>query len=137
MVVDQDEINELKAQAEAAETVAVAKPESAADAQEAAQTSAAPNEAPDTSPDEEVARLMKIRVPVIVQLATREMAVKKIRHLSAGAIIEFDKSVTEGLDLLINNRLVGRGTAVKIGEHFGLEVTDVGDTAQRIKSLGS
>ena len=39
-----------------------------------------------------------------------------IRTLSNGAIIEFDKSVEDDLQLLINNRPVGRGGAAKIGE---------------------
>lgn len=84
----------------------------------------------------EVARLLKIRVPVIVQLASRRMSIAAIRRLSLGMIIEFHKNVDEPLDLLINNRPIGRGVAVKVGEHFGLNITEIGDTATRIRSMG-
>jgi len=86
--------------------------------------------------DPELARIRRIRVPVIVQLARRSMAIAAVRNLSVGAIIEFEKSVEEPLDLLINNRLVGRGTCVKVGENFGLRITQICNKAQRIRSLG-
>ena len=53
-----------------------------------------------------------------------------------GMIIEFHHSVDSCLDLAINNRLVGRGEAVQVGEHFGLRITQIESKADRIKSLG-
>jgi flagellar motor switch/type III secretory pathway protein FliN len=86
--------------------------------------------------DPEVARILKVRVPVIVQLATRLMRIATVRDLSVGAIIEFEKSVEDPLDLMVSNRLIGQGTCVKAGEHFGLRVTQICDPVQRIRSLG-
>ena len=59
-----------------------------------------------------------------------------VRDLSVGAIIEFEKSVEDRLDLMINNRLVGHGSCVKVGENFGLRVMEIVDLAQRIRSMG-
>jgi flagellar motor switch protein FliN/FliY len=105
----------------------------------------APEQAPPTSdqagspadpPSPELARILRVRVPVIARLAERRMTVANVRGLSCGNIIEFDKSVDEPLDLLIRNRLVGRGIAVKVGENFGLRVLEVKDKEQRIRSMG-
>lgn len=87
--------------------------------------------------DPELARILKVRVPVIVQLATRRMPVAAIRKFATGAIIEFEKSLEEDLDLLINNHLVGRGMCIKIGDNFGLWITEVANTKQRIRSMGT
>jgi len=84
----------------------------------------------------EVARILRIRVPVIVRLACRQMSISVVRKLSCGGIIEFEKHVDDPLDLLINNRRIGRGEAVKVGENFGLRLTAVEAPTQRIKSLG-
>ncbi|MFH1748867.1 MAG: FliM/FliN family flagellar motor switch protein, partial [Planctomycetota bacterium] len=78
----------------------------------------------------------RLQVPVIVQLAVRNMSIAEIRQFATGAIIEFEKSVDDNLDLLINNRLIGSGICVKIGEHFGLRVSGIATPAQRIKSMG-
>lgn len=88
----------------------------------------------DASP--EIMRLLRLRVPVIVQLASRRMHIAEVRKISLGMIIEFNKAVDDPLDLLINNHPVGSGEAVKVGEHFGLRVSEIGDAAERIKSMG-
>jgi|YNPNPStandDraft_1061719.scaffolds.fasta_scaffold145316_1 flagellar motor switch protein FliN/FliY len=88
------------------------------------------------APDETVRRLLRIRVPVIVQLAAQRMALSVIRNLAPGSILEFDKSVDSDLELLINNRCIGLGTCVKVGENFGLRITQIKDAAARVRSLG-
>ncbi len=85
--------------------------------------------------DPALARVLRVRVPVIVQLAQRIMPIATVRNLSVGSIIEFEKSVEHPLELLINNRPIGQGTCVKVGENFGLRITSIVDKAQRIRSL--
>lgn len=82
-------------------------------------------------------RVLRIRVPVIVQLAQRTMPIAGVRDLAVGSIIEFQKSVEEPLDLLVHNRAIGRGICVKVGENFGLRLMEICDRMQRIKSLGA
>ncbi|MBU0639161.1 MAG: FliM/FliN family flagellar motor C-terminal domain-containing protein [Planctomycetes bacterium] len=132
MLIDQDEINALLAQAD----------ELTAEAQE--ELAAVPSLPPAAQPnlaavitDERVARLLRIRVPVIAQLAYSQMSIRSVRNLSAGAIVEFDKSVDDDLNLLVNNRPIGRGHAVKTGENFGLRVTAISSATHRIKSMGA
>src|SRR4051812_43500327 len=43
----------------------------------------------------EIARILKVRVPVIVRLARRLLPIATIRTLSNGAILEFEKSVED------------------------------------------
>ncbi len=86
--------------------------------------------------DPELARILLLQVPVIVQLARRRMSIAQVRQLSVGAIIEFEKNVESELDLLVNDQQIGRGVCVKAGENFGLRITQVTDECQRIRSLG-
>ena len=97
---------------------------------------AEPTKALPNQDDISLARILKVRVPVIAQLARRPMSVAIIRDLSVGAILEFEKSVDEELDLLISDRLIGQGHCVKVGEKFGLRITHICDKAERIRSLG-
>ena len=52
------------------------------------------------------------------------------------AIIEFSKNSDEPLELLINNKPIGLGVTVKVGENFGLKISQIGDVKQVIRSLG-
>jgi flagellar motor switch protein FliN/FliY len=137
MAVDQSEIDALLSEAdhlvsEAAEE-ATSPVETAPEQASPTSDQAGPAAKP---PSPELARILRVRVPVIARLAERRMTVSNVRGLSCGNIIEFDKSVDEPLDLLIRNRLVGRGIAVKVGENFGLRVLEVEDKEQRIRSMG-
>lgn len=80
--------------------------------------------------------VMKLEVPLIVLLGERQMTMEEVRALAPGAIIEVAKAVDDELNVLVNNRPIGSGFAVKIGENFGIRVTYVGDLKDRIKAMG-
>jgi flagellar motor switch protein FliN/FliY len=85
----------------------------------------------------ELQRILKLEVPVIVKLAERKLNLSEVMRLGVGAIIEFIKSSDEPLQLLINNKPIGVGEAVKVGENFGLRITQIGDIKQIVEALGS
>jgi flagellar motor switch protein FliN/FliY len=88
------------------------------------------------SPGSEINRILRLEVPVIVKLAERKLTMAEIMRLGPGAIIEFSKSSEEPLELLINNKTIGVGEAVKVGENFGLRITHIGDIKDVIRSMG-
>ena len=85
---------------------------------------------------EQLQRILRLEVPVIVKLAERRLMLSEVMRLGTGAIIEFFKSSDEPLELLINNKVIGVGETVKVGENFGLRITQIGDLKQIIQSLG-
>jgi flagellar motor switch protein FliN/FliY len=84
----------------------------------------------------DLAGVLRLEVPVIVRLGERTLSVGEVLDLAPGAIIELPKNVEDELDLLVNNKQVGTGVAVKIGENFGLRITYLGDVRERIAALG-
>lgn len=93
-----------------------------------------PSPSRDASRSERLRRILEMRVPVIVQLAERVLPLCDVIKLAPGSIIEFDRTVNAELDLLVNNRHIGSGEAIKVGEHFGLRVTVVGGDGSRLQS---
>jgi flagellar motor switch protein FliN/FliY len=96
----------------------------------------APKPAATNHSREELARILRLEVPVVVKLAHRKLSLAEVMRLAPGAIIEFSKSNEEPLDLLVNNTPIGFGEAVKVGENFGLRITQIGDVKQVIRSMG-
>lgn len=84
----------------------------------------------------EMQRILRMHVPVIVRLAQRKILLAEVMRLGTGAIIEFVKSSSEPLELLINNKVIALGETVKVGENFGLRITRIGDVKQVIRSMG-
>jgi flagellar motor switch protein FliN/FliY len=131
MIVDQDEIESLRKQSD---TATAETPQAVPAATE--RTSAQSPIESDSKAPGEIAGLLKLRVPVIAQLASRRMTIAYVRKLSLGTILEFSKGVDEHLDLLINNHPIGRGEAVKVDERFGLKISAIRDAETRIRSMG-
>ena len=84
----------------------------------------------------ELNRILRMEVPVIVKLADRKLTLQEVMRLGPGAIIEFFKASDQPLELLINNKTIAIGEAVKVGENFGLKITQIGDVKEIIKTLG-
>ena len=80
--------------------------------------------------------IMQLTVPVIVRVGERDLPLEDVLALGPGAIIDLNKSAGEELDLLINNKSVGSGTAVKIGENFGIRITRIGSARERVAAMG-
>jgi len=81
--------------------------------------------------------ILKLEVPLIVVIAQRGMPVREVMALAPGAILELPKAADEDLEVLVNNKPVGAGRAVKVGENFGVRITYVGDLKQRIEAMGA
>ena len=84
----------------------------------------------------DIKAILQLEVPVIVQIAKRSMTVKEVTSLVPGAIIELPKLADEELELMVNNVGIGTGTAVKVGENYGIKVTYIGDLTDRVAALG-
>lgn len=79
--------------------------------------------------------LLDIPLKVTVELGKTKRSVRDILDLSAGSIIELDKLAGEPVDVLVNGKLIAQGEVVVIDENFGVRVTDIISTSDRIKSL--
>ena len=52
--------------------------------------------------------------------------------MGEGTIIELDKLAGEPVDILVNNNLIARGEVVVIDENFGVRVTEIVSTMDRM-----
>ena len=84
----------------------------------------------------DLARILRLEVPLIVQIAERRMTLSEVTALTHGSIIELPKQISEELDVLVNNTWIGSGRAVKVGENFGVRLSQVGAVRDRVAALG-
>ncbi len=80
-------------------------------------------------------RLRQVPVPIIVKLAEKKIEMGQLLGMGPGAIITFEKSCEDLLDLYVNNQPYCRGEAVKIGEKFGIKVCEVGTPQARAQAV--
>lgn len=85
----------------------------------------------------ELATLLRLSVPVIVQVGHRRVALEDVLELAPGAILELNKSSESDLDLLVNNKSIGSGVAVKVGENFGIRITSIASPEKVVQAMGA
>jgi len=79
--------------------------------------------------------LLRIKVPVMVSLASKKQSIHEIIELGAGSIIKFEKSCEEMLDLEVGGHPIAQGEAVKVGDKFGLRINSMILPGERFKQL--
>jgi len=72
--------------------------------------------------------LYDLQLPVSIELGRTNMLIRDILKLGRGSVVEFDKLVSEPVDVLINGKKVAEGEVVVIDKHFGIRVTTLVDS---------
>ena len=80
--------------------------------------------------------ILDIPLNISVEFGRVRMLVNELLQLGQGSIIELSKSVGDPLEICINDKLIARGEVVVVDEKFGIRVTDIISTLERVKSLG-
>lgn len=84
--------------------------------------------------DSGLARVLDLRLPVVIELGRTRMLIKDIVELSPGAVIELNKLVGEPVDLYVNGTCFAQGEVVVIDENFGVRITELVPLEDRIKT---
>lgn len=71
--------------------------------------------------------LLRIHSEVKVTLAKKNIPVERILSFVPGVMIQFDKACDTPLDVEIDNRTVAQGEVVKVGDKFGLRITEIAE----------
>jgi flagellar motor switch protein FliN/FliY len=79
--------------------------------------------------------ILNLTVPMIVRIGHRKLPLSEVLALGPGSIIELSKSADETLDLQVNNKSVGTGSAVKVGENFGIRIAEINSARSRAEAL--
>jgi flagellar motor switch protein FliN len=69
--------------------------------------------------------LLRIDASVAVTLAAKDMPVERILNLVPGMMIQFDKGCDSPLLVEVDNQKIAQGEVVKVGDKFGLKVTEI------------
>ena len=79
--------------------------------------------------------ILDIPVTLSMEVGRTEVPIQDLLALSRGSVIELDRIAGEPMDVLINGTLIAHGEVVVINEKFGIRLTDVISSAERVKKL--
>lgn len=105
------------------------------DAEQVPEPEAAPSPERSQPGTENLDVVLDLELTAAALLGGVEMPIGQILSLAPGSIIEMDRLVDEPIDLLVNDKLVARGEVVVVDEKFGVRITEVVSTRERIEVL--
>jgi flagellar motor switch protein FliN/FliY len=79
--------------------------------------------------------IMDIPLTLNVELGRSQLLISELLQLGQGSVIELTKLAGEPMDVFVNQRLVARGEVVVVNEKFGVRLTDVVSTMERVNKL--
>jgi flagellar motor switch protein FliN/FliY len=85
--------------------------------------------------DPKMELLYDLQLPVSIELGRTNMLIRDILRLGRGSVVEFDKLVSEPVDVLINGKKVAEGEVVVVDKHFGIRITTLIDPSDRLKGI--
>ena len=73
--------------------------------------------------------LMDMELPVMVRFGSTRMLLRDLLKLTAGSIIEFNRSQENPVEILVNKRVVARGSAIVVEGNYGVRIGEVAPDA--------
>ncbi|MDD5660186.1 MAG: flagellar motor switch protein FliN [Actinomycetota bacterium] len=69
--------------------------------------------------------LKDVPLKLVVELGRTVLKISDFMELGIGSIIELDKLYGDPVDILVNNKLIGKGEVVVIDEDFAIRITEI------------
>ncbi len=89
----------------------------------------------DANKDRNLQLILDIPLRVTVELGRTKMPVNELLNLGQGSVIELNKLAGEPMEVFVNDKLIARGEAVVVNEKFGVRLTDIISTKERVEQL--
>lgn len=87
--------------------------------------------------DDKLEFLKDLQLNVYIELGRTKMQIKDILELERGYVIELEKLASEPVDVFVNNKKIAEGEVVVIDKHFGIRITNLLETSERLQGLKS
>ena len=79
--------------------------------------------------------LLDVELPVSVSFGRAQLALKDVLKLTTGSIVELNRSVSEPVEVIVNNCVIARGEVVVVEGNFGVRIRQVVSRQERLQSL--
>ncbi len=77
--------------------------------------------------------LLDLEMPVSVSFGRTQVRIQNILKLTTGSIIEMDRSISEPVELIVNNCTIARGEVVVVDGNYGVRINQVMSRAERLQ----
>ena len=92
-------------------------------------------EAEETGKAHPIDLLLDVELPVRVSFGRAQLPLKDVIKLTTSSIIELNRSVSEPVEVIVNNCVIARGEVVVVEGNFGVRIRQVISRQERLRTL--
>ena len=81
--------------------------------------------------------LLDVTVPVTVCVGTIRKRISEILSMTPGSVMDLNRYAGDPVDLLVNGKLIARGEVVVVDDRYGLRITEIVSTADRLSATSA
>jgi flagellar motor switch protein FliN len=79
--------------------------------------------------------LLDVELPISVSFGRAQLLLKDVIKLTTGSIVELNRSVSEPVDIIVNNCTIARGEVVVVEGNFGVRIKQIVSKQERLRSV--
>ena len=79
--------------------------------------------------------LLDVELPVSVSFGRAQVPLKDLIKLTTGSIVELNRSISEPVEVIVNNCVIARGEVVVVEGNFGVRIQQVVSRQERLRTL--
>ncbi|MBL0159403.1 MAG: flagellar motor switch protein FliN [Bryobacterales bacterium] len=79
--------------------------------------------------------LMEVELPVGVSFGRAQMRLKDAIKLTTGSIVELNRSISEPVEIIVNNCVIARGEVVVVEGNYGVRIAQIVSREERLRTL--
>ena len=79
--------------------------------------------------------LLEVELPVSVSFGRAQMRLKDVVKLTTGSIVELNRSISEPVEIIVNNCVIARGEVVVVEGNYGVRIKQIVSRQERLRSL--
>lgn len=79
--------------------------------------------------------LLDVEMPVSVSFGRTHLALKDVIKLSTGSIVELNRTISEPVEVIVNNCVIARGEVVVVEGNYGVRIQQIVSRTERLRSF--
>lgn len=79
--------------------------------------------------------LLEVELPVSVSFGRAQLRLKDVIKLTTGSIVELNRSVSEPVEVIVNNCVIARGEVVVLDGYYGVRIHQIISRQERLRTL--
>jgi flagellar motor switch protein FliN/FliY len=78
--------------------------------------------------------LLDVALPVSVSFGRTSLQIREVLKLNTGSIVELDRFVSDPVEVIVNDCVIGHGEVVVVDGNYGVRINQLSSRADRLRT---